>query len=109
MAIDGGCASPQQPVRSLLAACDEHLWIGTNEGLAGREDGKLTQYPEHAGQSVLALPGDHKEPDVPEGELPNVRRRATSRESGRSQEMSACGFGKSWLQTKLSSCRTKHS
>ncbi|MCU1261230.1 MAG: periplasmic sensor signal transduction histidine kinase [Bryobacterales bacterium] len=41
---------PGGPVRSLLASRDGRLWIGTTEGLASWKDGKLTRYPEIAGQ-----------------------------------------------------------
>jgi len=46
---------PNSWIRSLLAARDGTLWIGTLEGLASWKDGKLTLYPELAGQSVNAL------------------------------------------------------
>ena len=48
---------PSGPVRSLLAARDGRLWIGTTEGLASWRDGKLTQYPEVAGQASSAPRG----------------------------------------------------
>jgi ligand-binding sensor domain-containing protein len=41
---------PSGPIRSLLAARDGRLWIGTAEGLASWKDGKVTHYPELAGQ-----------------------------------------------------------
>jgi signal transduction histidine kinase/ligand-binding sensor domain-containing protein len=45
---------PSNSVFSLLAARDGTLWIGTSKGLASWKDGKLTQYPELAGQWVRA-------------------------------------------------------
>ena len=58
--FDGVRSVPWQPpagehlpggsIRSLLAARDGRLWIGTTEGLASWKDGKLTHYPELAGQ-----------------------------------------------------------
>ena len=39
---------------SLLAARDGTLWIGTSKGLASWKDGKLTQYPALAGQTIRA-------------------------------------------------------
>ena len=64
--FDGVRAVPWQPpagqhlpssyIRSLLAARDGTLWIGTLKGLASWKDGKLTQYPELAGQSVDCAP-----------------------------------------------------
>ena len=63
--FDGVRAVPWQPppaqylpssyVHSLLAAREGRLWIGTAEGLASWKDGKLSRYPEMAGQSVSAL------------------------------------------------------
>src|SRR5262245_27049501 len=51
---------PNQPLPSseidyLLAARDGTLWIGTSKGLASWRDGKLTQYPELAGQKIRRL------------------------------------------------------
>ena len=51
---------PSNHPRSLLAARDGRLWIGTTDGLASLKDGKLTQYPELAGQNVYALLEDHE-------------------------------------------------
>jgi signal transduction histidine kinase/ligand-binding sensor domain-containing protein len=45
---------PSNSVFSLLAARDGTLWIGTSKGLASWKDGKLTQYPQLAGQWVRA-------------------------------------------------------
>src|ERR1700676_1189694 len=42
-------------IRSLLGAHDGRLWIGTYKGLASWNDGKLTEYPELAGQTVDVL------------------------------------------------------
>ena len=52
--------SPASYIRSLLAARDGRLWIGTDEGLASWKDGKLTHYPELAGQSVVTLLEDRE-------------------------------------------------
>ena len=51
---------PNSWIRSLLAARDGTLWIGTLEGLASWMDGKLTQYPELAGHSVNTLLADRE-------------------------------------------------
>jgi signal transduction histidine kinase/ligand-binding sensor domain-containing protein len=51
---------PHTYIRSLLAARDGTLWIGTWTGLAIWKDGKLTRYPEFAGQSVDALLEDRE-------------------------------------------------
>ena len=48
--------SPSSYIRSLLAARDGRLWIGTTEGLASWKDGKLTHYPELAGQAIRCAP-----------------------------------------------------
>ena len=45
---------PSNSVFSLLTARNGTLWIGTSKGLASWKDGKLTQYPELAGQFVRA-------------------------------------------------------
>ena len=42
-------------IRSLLAARDGSLWIGSDDGLATWKDGKLTDYTELAGQDALVL------------------------------------------------------
>jgi signal transduction histidine kinase/ligand-binding sensor domain-containing protein len=47
-------------IRSLLAARDGRLWIGTHEGLANLNNGKLTHYPELAGQDVFPLLEDRE-------------------------------------------------
>jgi signal transduction histidine kinase/ligand-binding sensor domain-containing protein len=51
---------PGGRVRSLLAARDGRLWIGTDKGLASWQDGKLTQYQELAGKTVLSILEDHE-------------------------------------------------
>src|SRR5713101_1171890 len=43
---------PGSDVRSLLATRDGHLWIGTAQGLASWKGGKVSHYPELAGQVV---------------------------------------------------------
>jgi signal transduction histidine kinase/ligand-binding sensor domain-containing protein len=69
--FDGVRAVPWQPptgqplpssrVYSLLAARDGTLWIGTSKGLASWKDGKLTQYPALAGQTIhAAILEDHE-------------------------------------------------
>jgi signal transduction histidine kinase/ligand-binding sensor domain-containing protein len=49
---------PESRVQCLLSARDGTLWIGTIKGLASWKDGKLTQYPELAGQNVISLVED---------------------------------------------------
>jgi ligand-binding sensor domain-containing protein/signal transduction histidine kinase len=51
---------PRGRIRSLLAARDGRLWIGTDEGLASWKDGRLVQYPELAGKTVLSIIEDHE-------------------------------------------------
>jgi len=51
---------PSSINRALVAARDGTLWIGTDEGLASWRDGKLTQYPELAGQLIAALLEDRE-------------------------------------------------
>jgi len=51
---------PSDEIFSLLAARDGTLWIGTYNGLASWRDGKLTQYPELAGQYVFKLLEDRE-------------------------------------------------
>jgi len=46
---------PSNFITGLLAARDGALWIGTVQGLASWKDGKLTQYPELAGQNAYKL------------------------------------------------------
>jgi signal transduction histidine kinase/ligand-binding sensor domain-containing protein len=45
---------PSSSIFSLLAAQDGTLWIGTSKGLVSWKDGKLTEYPELAGQNIRA-------------------------------------------------------
>jgi ligand-binding sensor domain-containing protein/signal transduction histidine kinase len=45
---------PSNSIFSLLAAHDGTLWIGTSKGLVSLKDGKLTEYPELAGQNIRA-------------------------------------------------------
>jgi len=68
--FDGVRAVPWQPptgeqlpnnrIASLLTARDGTLWIATLKGLASWKDGKLTQYPEVAGQVVSPLLEDRQ-------------------------------------------------
>ncbi|HJZ73658.1 MAG TPA: two-component regulator propeller domain-containing protein [Vicinamibacterales bacterium] len=51
---------PNRWIRSLLAARDGTVWIGTLKGLASWMDGRLTQYPQLAGHSVNTLLVDHE-------------------------------------------------
>ena len=63
--FDGVQAIPWQPpdsqqlpsswIKVLLVARDGTLWIGTEKGLASWKEGKLTEYPEVAGQAVTSL------------------------------------------------------
>jgi len=46
---------PSTAVGALLAARDGTLWIGTFDGLASWNNGRLTEYPALAHQTVLAL------------------------------------------------------
>jgi signal transduction histidine kinase/ligand-binding sensor domain-containing protein len=43
---------PSNSIYGLLAARDGTLWIGTSKGLASWKGGKLTEYPELAGQLI---------------------------------------------------------
>src|SRR5262249_44974249 len=45
-------------ISKLLVARDGRLWIGTFAGLASWKDGRLSLYPEVAGQYVLSLAED---------------------------------------------------
>jgi ligand-binding sensor domain-containing protein/signal transduction histidine kinase len=70
---------PSTYIRSVLAARDGRLWIGTTEGLASWKDGKLTHYPELAGQNVHALVEDREGAvwaggSLPTGKLCAIRR-----------------------------------
>ena len=51
---------PSSFIAKLFAGRDGRLWIGTDKGLASWKDGKLTQYPELAGQFVGALLEDRE-------------------------------------------------
>jgi signal transduction histidine kinase/ligand-binding sensor domain-containing protein len=51
---------PSSSIRTLLSARDGRLWFGAREGLASWKDGKLTHYPELAGQSIQALIEDRE-------------------------------------------------
>ena len=51
---------PSNDIFGLLAAGDGTLWIGTSKGLASWKDGKLTQYPELAGQYIFRLLEDRE-------------------------------------------------
>jgi ligand-binding sensor domain-containing protein len=57
----GGEHLPSRYIRNLLTAHDGRLWIGTYKGLASWKDGKLTEYPELAGQTVDALLEDRED------------------------------------------------
>src|SRR5215468_10158705 len=68
--FDGVRAVPWQPpagqqlpnanVQNLLVTKDGTLWIGTFKGLASWKEGKLTGYPELAGQYISALLQDQE-------------------------------------------------
>src|SRR5246127_3784562 len=51
---------PSSTIAGLLATRDGTLWIGTLQGLASWKDGKLSLYPELAGQQVIALLEDRE-------------------------------------------------
>jgi PAS domain S-box-containing protein len=51
---------PSNQIFRLLASRDGTLWIGTAKGLASWKDGKLTQYPQLAGQYVFRLVEDRE-------------------------------------------------
>jgi PAS domain S-box-containing protein len=51
---------PSSEIRSLLAARDGTLWIGTMKGLASLKDGRLTQQREFSGPLVHALLEDRE-------------------------------------------------
>src|SRR5215468_7829246 len=46
---------PSNYIRGLLVSRDGALWIATQKGLASWKDGKLTNYPEVAGQVTRSL------------------------------------------------------
>ena len=68
--FDGVRAVPWQPpageqlpsnyISGLLAARDGTLWIATLKGLASWKNGKLTNYPEVAGQGLYPLLQDRE-------------------------------------------------
>ncbi len=51
---------PSNVVNRLLVARDGTLWIGTWPGLASWKDGRLTQYPQLAGEIIMRLVEDHE-------------------------------------------------
>lgn len=51
---------PSNYITNLLVTRDGTLWIGALKGLASWKDGKLTQYPELAGQDIFKLLEDHE-------------------------------------------------
>src|SRR5271165_1802015 len=51
---------PNDNIKGLLVAKDGTLWIGTWEGLASLKDGKVTVYPELAGQRIFRMLEDHE-------------------------------------------------
>ncbi len=65
----GGQMLPSNRVFSLLSARDGTLWIGSSKGLASWKDGKLTQYPDLAGQPVRAAIVEDREGTVWAGGL----------------------------------------
>jgi ligand-binding sensor domain-containing protein/signal transduction histidine kinase len=55
LVLPRGQELPSTAVRALLVARDGTLWIGTFDGLASWSNGRLTEYPALAHQTVLAL------------------------------------------------------
>jgi ligand-binding sensor domain-containing protein len=55
-----GSMLPSNDIRSLFVARDGALWIGTLKGLASWKGGRLTQYPELAGDFVGSLLEDQE-------------------------------------------------
>ena len=51
---------PSSDIRSLVAARDGSLWLGTAKGLATLKDGTLTVYPELAGHDIISLLEDRE-------------------------------------------------
>ncbi len=52
---------PSNHIFSLLVGSDGTLWIGTSKGLASWKDGRLSQYPALAGQTIrAAILQDHE-------------------------------------------------
>ncbi len=60
MAAPAGQNLPGNYIRSLLAAHDGRLWIGTSEGPASWKDSKLTLYPALAGGGFVDIIEDRK-------------------------------------------------
>src|SRR5262249_24441328 len=75
---------PSDRITSLLAARDGTLWIGTLKGLASLKGGKLTQYPQLAGQAIFANIIEDHEGTVWVGELATSGRLCAI-QSGRAQ------------------------
>ena len=55
-----GTHLPSSIIVSLFVAKDGTLWIGTRDGLASWNGAKLVEYPEVAGQAIVALTEDHE-------------------------------------------------
>src|SRR5271165_2619900 len=55
LVLPRGQELPSTAVGALLAARDGALWIGTFDGLASWKNGRLTEYPALAHQTVVAL------------------------------------------------------
>jgi len=76
---------PDNFIWSLLAARDGTLWIGTSKGLASWKDGKLTEYPELAGQYIFKVLEDREGTiwvggmGVPTGSLSAIRNGSVQR------------------------------
>jgi len=51
---------PANYIWGLFASRDGTLWIGTSKGLASWKDGKLTEYPELAGQYIFKILEDRE-------------------------------------------------
>ncbi|HKQ40152.1 MAG TPA: two-component regulator propeller domain-containing protein, partial [Verrucomicrobiae bacterium] len=51
---------PSSLIMSLLTTRDGTLWVGTSKGLASWKYGKLTEYPELAGQNIFRLIEDRE-------------------------------------------------
>src|SRR4029077_9599244 len=69
-----GESLPDSWVRSLLSARDGTLWIGTAKGLASWKNGKLTLYPQLAGQLVDSLIEDRDGSVWAAGQVPPTGR-----------------------------------
>jgi signal transduction histidine kinase/ligand-binding sensor domain-containing protein len=72
---------PASHIYRLLTSRDGTLWIGTAKGLASWKDGKLTLYPELAGQYIFKLLEDREGTvwvggtSVPHGKLCSIQNR----------------------------------